>query len=47
MNVIDYFDRGHDLNPGAVCFVKDDTGETYTYEQVRELTLKTTNGLIQ
>lgn len=46
MNVIDYFDRGHDLNPNAICFVKDDTGETYTYEQIRGLTLKIGNGLI-
>jgi hypothetical protein len=47
MNVIDYFDRGHDLNPEAVCFVQDDTSQEYTYKQVRELTLKIGNGLIQ
>jgi acyl-CoA synthetase (AMP-forming)/AMP-acid ligase II len=47
MQVIDYFDRGHDLNPQAICFVQDDTGLEYTYAQIRELTLKIGNGLVQ
>ena len=47
MKVIDFFNRGHDLNPEAVCFVKDDTGQEYTYAQIRELTVKIGNGLIQ
>lgn len=47
MNIIDYFDRGHDLNPRAVCFVSGDTGDEYTYSQIRELSLKIANGLLQ
>jgi len=46
MRPIEFFDNGHDLNPDAVCFVQDETGEVFTYRDVRELTLRTANGLL-
>ncbi|MFP6770986.1 MAG: AMP-binding protein [Alphaproteobacteria bacterium] len=51
MRPIDFFDNGHDRNPDAVCLVQDDpgqdeTGQEYSYATVRELTLRTANGLL-
>ena len=46
MRPIDYFDNGHDQDPDAVCLVQDDTGREYSYAEVRELTLRTGNGLL-
>ncbi len=43
MNMIDFFDRGALHHPDRDCFVAGD--RTYTYRQIRQLTLRLANGL--
>ncbi len=45
MRLIDYFDRGFEINPDGDCLVSDDDGSRLTYTEVRELTLKAANAL--
>ncbi len=45
MRFIDFFDHGAARNPGAPCFIHDETGETHTYREIRELTLRTAQAL--
>ncbi len=45
MRLIDFFDNGAAVNPGAPCFVYDDTGQSYSFAQIRELTLRIAHAL--
>lgn len=45
MNPIDYFDRGFRRNPGGHCLIDGETGQAFTYAQIREFTLKTATAL--
>ena len=45
MRLIDFFDRGASRDPGAPCFVYDETGQTYSFGHLREITLRTANAL--
>jgi acyl-CoA synthetase (AMP-forming)/AMP-acid ligase II len=45
MRLIDFFDRGAARDPSAPCFVHDDTGTTYSFGQIRDLTLRAANAL--
>src|SRR5215468_11006872 len=45
MRLIDFFDRGAARDPAAPCFVQHETGQTYSFGQIRELTLRTANAL--
>ena len=40
MRLIDYFDRGCEINPNGDCLVSDDDGSRHSYTHVRNLTLK-------
>ncbi len=45
MRLIDYFDRGCEINPDGDCLVSDDDGSRHTYAEVREMTLKAAQAL--
>ena len=45
MNSIDYFDRGWSLNPSAPCLVDAQSGQVFTYDQVRHRTLRIAQAL--
>lgn len=40
MNPIEFLDRGFRRNPGATCLINGDTGQTLTYAEVRDFTLR-------
>ncbi|MCP5395420.1 MAG: AMP-binding protein [Sphingomonadaceae bacterium] len=40
MRSIDYFDRGHDLDPGRKCIIDTESGLELTFAEVRELTFR-------
>lgn len=50
MRWIDYFDRGWEINPDGPCLIDDDDADgqakTYTYTEIRDLTLRIAGGLI-
>ena len=45
MRFIDFFDRGAARDLAAPCFVQHETGQAYSYGQIREVTLRTANAL--
>ena len=45
MNGIDYFDRGWRLNRDGACMIHAETGDIYTYDQVRERTHRVAQAL--
>lgn len=45
MKSIDFFDRGWRLNPTAPVLISADTGETYSYDDVRSVTMSTASAL--
>src|SRR5687768_1456423 len=38
MRSIDYFDRGHDLDPGRACLIDTESGERLSFAEVKALT---------
>ena len=49
MRWIDYFDRGWEISPHGPCLIDDDAdgqAKTYSYTEVRDLTLRISGGLI-
>lgn len=49
MRWIDYFDRGWEINPQGPCLIDDDAeggAKTYSYEEVRDLSLRIAAGLL-
>ncbi|MEZ5696363.1 MAG: AMP-binding protein [Sphingomonadaceae bacterium] len=40
MRSIDYFGRGHDLDPGRNCIIEAESGLELTFAEVRELTFR-------
>jgi acyl-CoA synthetase (AMP-forming)/AMP-acid ligase II len=42
---IDFFDQGAARDPDAACFVQDESGETFSFLHIREITLRTAHAL--
>jgi len=47
MRAIDFFDKGAALNPAHTCMVDESMGREFSYQEVRELTLRIANGLLE
>tara|TARA_R110001583_G_scaffold74100_7_gene205507 strand:+ start:14893 stop:16458 length:1566 start_codon:yes stop_codon:yes gene_type:complete len=47
MRAIDFFDRGAALDPAHTCMVDESMGREFSYQEVRELTLRIANGLLE
>lgn len=46
MNGIDYLDRGWRLNPQSACMIDGESGEQYSYTQVRDFTFRVGSALV-
>jgi len=45
MRFIDFFDQGAARNPAAPCFIHDESAQTFTFGEIRSLTVRTAHAL--